>query len=110
MNENTAWFGFDVDNPGAQQAVFDLQNVSTYRSSLSEERVAKTYQMYMGNYSVSLSETGQNLSPATGYVIDEPSNVLNRNPDTKGSATEGELVFDYNPIFLSSAWQILASN
>jgi hypothetical protein len=105
-DSGSSWFGKDVDSPGTTQLQFDLQNVLTYKQSLNEESIYDNYRTYTGNRVAILTPagSGQNTVPATGTSVSDPTEIINRNPDT------GDTLFESNPVFLSNEWRVLSVN
>ena len=108
----STWFGLNPVDLGIQEGSFYLQNVALYSRSLTPNDIISNYESYIGNLSVSLTTSnGSNLIPATGYSLTDPSNIFNRNPDNPSNPqlSEGELLFNSNPLFLSSSWEVISS-
>jgi hypothetical protein len=105
-SSGSSWFGKDVDDAATNQLVFDLQNVLTFRDSLSSSTIASHYREFNGGSSATLAAAGSgvNLVPSTGTSVSDPSDIYNR------SIQIPELLFTENPIFLSGDWQILSAS
>lgn len=103
--QNSSWFGFDVDDIGTNQCKFGLQNVVLYEKTLTQSEILTIYKQTIGNYYVPMNTVSQNRSPASGAMVAEPSSI--RNPIDGVNDVGG---FDTNPLFLSSAWEIMTFN
>ena len=103
--QNSSWFGLDVDDASTSQAKFGLQNVVLYKRTLTQAEILTIYKQTMGNYYVPMNTVSGNRAPTAGTMVSDPSSISN---PADGSNDVGG--FNTNPLFLSSAWEVMTFN